>query len=353
MKGRAKKEQINVSTEDDMFLPNFNGITSVFTLIIFGELLAFILVLALPDGFKRLDHLSLVSLFIQWTILLSAGIITLLRPLLKKMAVSSVVAVTYIVILLVTLFNSEVALYVVYKGYSVDFHVNYVLKNLSISAIVAIITLRYIFLQHQLKRQLQAESQSRIAALQSRIRPHFLFNSMNTIAALVRGKPDVAEQTIEDLADLFRVSLSNDDNKNTLRRELEMAKKYLRIEKLRLGDRMSVKWNISEAPLDAVIPHITLQPLLENAVYHGIEPIMKGGVVQLSARLNKGELIILISNSMPSDDVKKTRKGHQIAIKNIKERLELFYSPPGKLQMIEKSGYFTVEIKVPYQSREK
>lgn len=334
-----------------LFLPDFNSIKSVFTLIIFGELLAVMLALFRPITASWIEDLSLSSLFIQWTILLSAALLTLMRPLFQKSHIAVVIAITYAIILSITTVNSIVAMLVILENNNLDNILNLVVRNCGIAAIVSLISLRYFYLQFQLKRQLLAESRSRIAALQSRIRPHFLFNSMNTIAALVRSKPDIAEQTIEDLADLFRESLGKEDRHNTLKHELRMAKKYLRIEKLRLGERMSVKWNVSEAPLDAVIPHITLQPLLENAVYHGIEPMVKGGTIQLSAKRNQGELIILISNSLPEHDSEKVRKGHQIAINNTRERLKLFYSTPGKLETIEKSGYFTVELRLPYQKR--
>lgn len=343
---RIKKEK---GISEEVFLPNFNGIKSVFTLVIFGELLACLFTLSLPNDEINLEQLSLISLFIQWTVLLTAGVLTILKPILAKMKISNVVITSYIIIILVTLINSQIAIITIFQSQRIEFHKSLVLKNLGMAAIIGVIALRYLYLQYQLKRQLKSESISRIEALQSRIRPHFLFNSMNTIAALVRTNPDIAEQTIEDLADLFRESLAVDDKNNTLEYELEVAKKYLRIEKLRLGSRMKVKWNISEAPPDAVIPHLILQPLLENAVYHGIEPIMKGGIVQLSTSYSSGELIILIKNTAPEEEITKTRKGHQIAIKNVKERLELFYDPPGVLRTFEKKGYFTVEIRIPYK----
>ncbi len=337
--------------DEQLFLPNLGGVKNVLTLIVVGELLAILLVLADTWDPDFMQQLSMKSLFVQWTVLGSAGAIVALRSVLKNSSVTVIACVSYMVILLVTFVTSEIAFQLLYavkvKG---NGHIVFLTKNIAIAAIVAIIALRYLYLQHQVRRRLLAESRARVQALQSRIRPHFLFNSMNTIAALVNSQPDVAEQTVEDLADLFRMSLSGSDKKHTLGQELEMAKRYLRIEQLRLGDRVELKWDIAEAPLGALIPPVILQPLLENAVYHGIEPRVSGGVIQFSARLRDGEVVILVSNSMPDETEKKnTRKGHQIAIKNIQERLELSYNPPGKLKMMEDGGYFTVEVRIPYQ----
>ncbi len=337
--------------DEQLFLPNLGGVRNVLTLIVVGELLAILLVLADTWGDDFMQQLSLKSLFVQWTVLGSAGTIVALRTVLKNSSVTMIACVSYIMIILVTLITSEIAFQLLYAVKVAEgAHLMFLGKNVAIAAIVAIIALRYLYLQHQVRRRLIAESRARVQALQSRIRPHFLFNSMNTIAALVRSQPDVAEQTIEDLADLFRMSLSGSDKKHTLGQELEMAKRYLRIEQLRLGERMEMKWDIAEAPLGALIPPVILQPLLENAVYHGIEPRVNGGMVQFSARLKEGEVVILVVNSMPDENEKKnTRKGHQIAIKNIQERLELSYNPPGRLTMREDGGYFSVEVRIPYQ----
>lgn len=337
--------------DEQLFLPNLGGVKNVLTLVVVGELLAILLVLADTWNPDFMQQLSMKSLFVQWTVLGSAGAIVALRTVLRKSSVTVIASVSYIVIIIVTLVTSEAAFQLLYAVKAEGSgHAVFLVKNVAIAAIVAVIALRYLYLQHQVRRRLMAESRARVQALQSRIRPHFLFNSMNTIAALVKSQPDMAEQTIEDLADLFRMSLSGADKKHTLGQELEMAKRYLRIEQLRLGDRMELKWDIAEAPLGALIPPVILQPLLENAVYHGIEPRVRGGTIQFSARLRGGEVVLLASNSMPDENEKKNaRKGHQIAIKNIQERLELSYDPPGKLKMVEDGGYFSVEVRIPYQ----
>jgi two-component system, LytTR family, sensor histidine kinase AlgZ len=152
--------------------------------------------------------------------------------------------------------------------------------------------LRYFWVAAQWRRNVEAEARSRIRALQARIRPHFLFNSMNTIAALTRSDPARAEEAVEDLADLFRASLSDATSTVTLKEELELSRIYQRIEQHRLGDRLAVEWRIKALPLRARIPALSVQPLLENAIYHGIEQLAGGGTVVVEGRYDRATGII-------------------------------------------------------------
>ena len=148
-------------------------------------------------------------------------------------------------------------------------HIDFLVRTTTIGAIVGAIALRYMHLQLMWKRDLARQAQARVEALQARIRPHFLFNSMNTIASFTRTQPELAEQVVEDLSDLFRASLSDSSSSN-LGGELALARGYLRIEALRLGERLQVEWEVDELPPTVEIPPLTLQPLVENAVIHGI-----------------------------------------------------------------------------------
>ena len=149
-------------------------------------------------------------------------------------------------------------------------------RNAGIAVIVTALVLRYFFVTHQWQKHVRAEALSRIQALQARIRPHFLFNSMNTIAALTRSDPKRAEEAVEDLADLFRATLRDSHSPLRLKEELELTRIYQRIEALRLGDRLAVRWDVGALPMRAFVPGLTVQPLLENAIYHGIEPLAGG-----------------------------------------------------------------------------
>ncbi len=174
---------------------------------------------------------------------------------------------------------------------------------------------------------------------------------MNTIASLTRRQPDVAEQVVEDLADLFRVSLSNAHSLTTIKEELELTRRYLNIETLRLGERLVVKWDISELPEDSLIPALMIQPLVENAVYHGIEPLPDGGTVRIAGHRNNQAITITITNPVGQDVYTNQRDGHRMAMDNIRLRLEALYENEGRLNVIDDGDQYQVTITLPYSVR--
>jgi two-component system sensor histidine kinase AlgZ len=204
-------------------------------------------------------------------------------------------------------------------------HAGFLFRNLAVSAIISALLLRYLYVQHQWKQQIQAEAQARVQALQARIRPHFLFNSMNNIAALINSDPQRAEQAVEDLSDLFRVTLREASERVTLAEEIEVSCRYLRLETLRLGDRLDVKWHINTLPMQRKVPSLILQPLLENAVYHGIEPLPAGGTVHITGCVEGPRIRITVRNPKPHIGSARHRKGNQIALNNIRLRLQLAF----------------------------
>jgi two-component system sensor histidine kinase AlgZ len=192
------------------------------------------------------------------------------------------------------------------------------------------------------------EAQSRVSALQAMIRPHFLFNSMNTIASLTRSDPRQAEEAVEDLADLMRVNLSGPRDRTTLKEELEVAAIYQRIEKLRLGERLKVRWNIAGLPMRAKIPNLTIQPLLENAIYHGIELLPDGGEVVVTGKRINGDLEIVIANPVATGRERK-KGGNQMAMNNIRQRFELAYDGRATFQVHESEQEYSVRLVFPYE----
>ena len=160
---------------------------------------------------------------------------------------------------------------------------------------VTALALRYFYVTHEWRHNVELQAKARVHALQARIRPHFLFNSMNTIAALTRSNPARAEEAVQDLADLFRANLNEKRNQISLAEEIDVARTYQRMEQLRLGDRLHVDWKIDSLPTDALVPGLTLQPLLENAIYHGVEPRPDGGVVTVTGEFNKGMITIVVT----------------------------------------------------------
>ncbi len=369
--------------EDTLFLPDFCAFRAVLAIVLAGQLLAFVLVLAPTrlsvDGWR---DLAFGSLFIQWVGLSSAALLCISRRWLKRS--SNVLAgfISYALILIVTIFLSEIGFWLLNKGvvpvqaFSITMpsrgvdggssmvtflktpqHLELLLRNLGISAIVSAVALRYFYVQHQWKTNLESETRARIQALQSRIRPHFLFNSMNTIASLTRSDPALAEEVTEDLAELFRMSLGDASVPVPLARELDLCRQYLHIEKQRLGERIADRWEIDGLPAAALIPGLSLQPLVENAVYHGIEPSTKGGLIEISGGEKNSRVWIRIANTRPVDSAPNFRPGgNQMAQENVGQRLRAYFGDGAEIQVESGASEYVVELRFPLvtaqQSRE-
>ncbi|MCP3672043.1 MAG: sensor histidine kinase [Gammaproteobacteria bacterium] len=337
------------SVGDSCFLPNFCNVQAVFAVVITAQLLALVLTLnssGMGAGFS--SSLSLYSLFIQWVALTWAACICLLRPYLSQLPNWLVGILLLLLILLITFGVSALSAYVLELHNHSSVYWLFLLKNMLISAIVAALMLRYIYLQFLWRQQVVAESQAHLQSLQSRIRPHFLFNSMNTIASLIRNRPEIAEDTIHDLSDLFRASLSDARNLSTLGNELELARGYLRIEGQRLGERLQVTWDLDELPLEAKMPALMLQPLLENAVYHGIEPTPGGGAIEIVGRYRRHRVNISIRNSQPPETSKRHSSGNQMAMENIRQRLQSCYQGQAGLTQSEVDDSYQVRLFLPH-----
>lgn len=227
-----------------------------------------------------------------------------------------------------------------------DAHSTFIIRTFAISSIVIALAMRYLYISSEWRRSIVLEAQARISALQALIRPHFLFNSMNTIASLTRTDPARAEEAVEDLSDLFRANLGSSTNRSSLKQELETAAIYQRIEKLRLGDRLAVRWDIDELPMRTLMPSLTIQPLLENAIYHGIELLPEGGEVRIKGSKTDSHLTISISNPVATDE-KRATDGNQMAMANIQQRFELAYGSNGSVDINDTGDLFTVTLRFP------
>lgn len=176
-------------------------------------------------------------------------------------------------------------------------------------------------------RVLPAHTQARLVELQARIRPHFLFNTLNTAIALVQVDPDRAEAVLEDLAELFRRALASPATRSTLADEVELAQRYLAIEQLRFGERLSVNWQVDPATEAALVPTLLLQPLVENAVRHGVEADPQGGWIRVQTQRKGERVVVTVTNGLPADAAAQgsARKGHGIALRNVRQRLLLMH----------------------------
>ncbi len=197
------------------------------------------------------------------------------------------------------------------------------------------------------RAQAPADALARLVELQSRIRPHFLFNTLNTAIALVRVDPNRAEEVLEDLAELFRVALADEGpgaEGVRLDQEVELARRYLAIEQLRFGDRLRVNWQLDPHAADARVPPLLLQPLVENAVRHGVEPNDQGGDVDIVTRARGGEVEIRIVNSV---GLPSRGQGHGLALRNVRQRLRLMHDVAARLEAGPGDGRFVVRIVMP------
>ncbi|RPJ46880.1 MAG: sensor histidine kinase [Betaproteobacteria bacterium] len=191
-----------------------------------------------------------------------------------------------------------------------------------------------------------ALAEARLQALQARIRPHFLFNSINAVLSLVRQEPRRAETALEDLAGLFRALMADNRELTPISREVELCRQYLDLEQLRLGDRLRVEWHIENMPPDALVPPLALQPLLENAVYHGIEPAETPGTVSINIYVARDRLHVVLRNPYrPNGD---HHVGNRMALANIRERLQLHFDVAAELTTRVGENTYEVRIVMPY-----
>jgi len=222
----------------------------------------------------------------------------------------------------------------------------FVLESVLAVAIVAAAFLRYLLVRSRWRAQLMAQAEARVQALQARIQPHFLFNSLNTIASLVPVDPKNAEAAIEDLADIFRGSMRRADQAISLADELSLARQYLDMEKRRLGDRLQIDWRVNELPANAAILPLMLQPLLENAVGHGVQTHPEGGKISVYGRLEGDQVVITIAN--PATTGGQAVAGHGLAMPNIRDRLRLAYGSRASLVTYHNDEQFYLVLSLPY-----
>lgn len=336
-----------------VFLPDLCAGKSVLVVVVVAQLLAIVLALSATwyRGFS-LEHLGLLSMFMQWVALSSAALLCAVRNWLNQLPQAwAAAAVVALVVLNTVLFSilGRMILHWAMAGEGL-LPVNWsreALANGLIAAIIAGVVMRYFYVQDQLREKGEAELHSRIQALQSRIRPHFLFNSMNLISSLIVVDPEAAEQAVEDLSKLFRASLSAAGNQSTLSQELDLCKRYARIEALRMGERLTVEWDIRCDPTAISIPLLTLQPLLENAIYHGVQPRPEGGTVRVGARQEDGLLYLEVTNPLPSAGTSGHQNGNRMALENIRHRLQALYGERGRVEAGPDNRQYRVMISYP------
>lgn len=334
------------------FLPDMCGVRAIFGVVITGELLAIVLSLIVGGvGPGALERLSFLSLFIQWIGISAAAVLCTSRRLIARLPEAWGAVASYLLILLVVYVLSEVALGLINPlAPGTPFislaRPDFLIRTLGISAIVAALVLRYFFVQHHWRLRIVSEAAARLEALQARIRPHFLFNCMNTIASLTRSDPIAAEKAIEDLSDLFRASMARTRTMASFDEELALVHGYLNIEKLRLGERLQTRFSLDTVPPAAQIPLLTLQPLVENAIYHGIEPLKAGGIIEISIACTSDAIEIQVVNPV-AEVADAHRQGNRLAQENIRQRLHAQFGEHGGLEVHRDDRHYRAIVRLP------
>lgn len=343
-----------VAPDDARFywLPDFCSVSTVGTLLVLAELVMLVALYAPDDGnWPGFDRVLAGSFLALWIALVAAVSLCQLRGLLLRLPVPLAVLMAYLVVIAAVALGSALLFWL---DHALETRLtiagqllqHFVYANALVAALVAAVAFRYFYVQAHWRRQVRAQALSQLQALQARIRPHFLFNSMNTILTLIRSRPADAEHAVEDLSELFRAALATADAVSDLKTDLELVRRYLAIEKLRLGDRLKVEWQLAEIAENVPVPALLLQPLFENAIHHGIQPLGHGGTIAVSMEASWQEVRITIRNPRPLDPPRYTR-GNRLALENTRQRLAYYYGERGRLEVEQGAGYYAVTVTLP------
>ncbi|MFN3702763.1 sensor histidine kinase [Thermomonas sp.] len=310
-----------------------------------GEALAAILALAPAQDSDRLVHFGLASLGIQWVALGTLCALYLLRRPLRRLAPRRLAWVGLALFLGMSLLVAMAAWSVLaMSGVTEVGRQDFVLRSAALALVVGLIGL-LTYQNYSRSRWLAVRAkQLELEALQARIRPHFLFNTLNTGAALVHARPDAAERVLLDLADLFRSALRG-PRLVPLAEELALTRRYLEIESLRLGERLQLHWDVPEALPDAQVPSLSIQPLAENAIHHGIERLPAGGRMDVQVRPTGTGIQIVVTNDLT--DAPGERQGHAVGLASVRERLQAMTGGRGTLETALEDGRFVARVLLP------
>jgi two-component system sensor histidine kinase AlgZ len=330
------------------YLPNLCLPEALVRMLVVAVSLAFVLALIVAKDFSGLlVAFGLHALFTLWVVLASVLSICMINRFYLPPNPNLATFIVTAIVLLFTLTASWMGMMLLRPDS--DFDLLFILRNLLISLVITLVMLRYFYIQDRWEASVEADSSAKYEALQSRMRPHFLFNSLNTVAFLVHKDPDTAENAILDLADIMRTTLDR-RTRISLQEELDVTMRYLRMEALRLGKRrLTVVWDMDRntLPFDMEILPLILQPLAENAIYHGIQPRKDGGTLTISLYDAGDHLAISVTNPLPPEGISTHQKGNHIAQENMKNRLQLAYGGRANLQIQKLPQQYRVSFSIP------
>jgi two-component system sensor histidine kinase AlgZ len=330
---------------DALFRP-----AALVAVVVVGEALALMLALAPahPAG-GRLVQFGLISLGLQWTSLGTLCAIYLLRRVLARLQPSLIAWACLGLLLTMTLLVSFAATAALNIGATDGDTPRFIVRMLSMALIVGLFSL-LAYQNYWRARQFAVRAkQSELESLQARIQPHFLFNTLNTGAALIHARPDEAERLLLDLADLFRAALIG-PRLVPLEQELELTRRYLEIESLRFGPRLTVRWHLPAQLPRALVPSLSVQPLAENAIRHGIEQLPDGGVVDIRVIAGPGHVAVAVENDMPSTAPRGG--GHAVGLASARARVDALTEGRGRVESHVKHGRYVATITLPIRDAE-
>ncbi|MEO8160656.1 MAG: histidine kinase [Arenimonas sp.] len=338
------------------WLPDFCRLPRIAAVLAIAELVVVVLWLA-PTGERgwSAPEFGAVSAFALWLGLVLAVVYCKARLQLERLPAPLGIAIALALPLLVGA-GGAWALQTIDIGLGIRYTLphspwQFTGSVAALVTLIAALTLRYFYVSEQWRARVKAASKAEVDALQARIRPHFLFNSMNTIASLVRTDPATAERVVEDLSELFRAALGAGDmessrGESSLGEEINLAERYLAIEALRLGDRLQVSWQVAaDAPRELRMPRLVLQPLLENAVLHGIARLPAGGEIGIEVARGARQLRIEIRN--PSLAPRQQDRGNHHALDSIAQRLAYHFGTGARLTRGYEDGIYRCQMLLP------
>jgi two-component system sensor histidine kinase AlgZ len=327
-------------------LPNFRSLGVVLRIVVVVNGMALIVALAETSSWQDLLLRILdISTLLQPALLMSLLLLFSFSTVLSRLPYwyGNAAASLLGIISTLVIFYLEVPLNKSLEG-SATF---YIYRYILLSGGASIFLLAYF--RVRMTALSPAMHEARLQALQARIRPHFLFNTINAVLGIVRSDPKRAESALEDMSDLFRMAMSQNTDMVPVHHEIELARQYLALEQLRLGERLRVVWQLENAPTDALMPPLILQPLLENAVYHGIEPLVEGGNIEIKLYRSENELHLEMRN--PRQKHGRSKTGNKMALANIRERLALQFDIEAGYTVKASESAYEVHIVLPYIKR--
>ena len=346
------------SVQSSYFFSQIGKLHYLLEMFIGGNVLAMVLALAKAQSWQALNLADLLQymLYINWILLCFAALVELFHQHFQRMGIKLALICGFLLlqaIVLVTTTSLNVLTYfgsnLNFQGLSLAIALEQVGLHLSFGILLGMFCFRYLYLREQWAQQQHSELNARIQAMQARIHPHFLFNSLNSVISLISIDPDKAEQMLLNLSRLFRASFQ-ELKLVKLQEEIELCQRYLEIEQIRLGERLQVEWKLENKDLysQVQIPLLTLQPLVENSIFHGVEKILTKSTISILIEILQNQINIIITNPYTQDN-KTLKKGHGIAIENVRQRLEAYYGPTMTFQTFAGGGVFTTVVQYRYK----